>query len=221
MVEGNAYEKNFPKKRSLPRTLTEASEWLEKSKAGRALVRRCLRRTLRRQPRMGRPRVPPRHHRLGAGALLRDHLMNSPREPIPEDHQPRGWAACTSSGRSPTHGADQRDCLRTARHAFRRPGATLAAERAAVLTRFCAEFEKRGAQIAEELTWQMGRPGALRAQRSARHAGARAAHDRHRARGAGGRRRRRQGQLPALRAARAAGRGVHRRRLELPVSSSR
>jgi glutamine synthetase len=37
MVEGNAYEKKFPKNRSLPRTLTEASEWLEKSKAGRAL----------------------------------------------------------------------------------------------------------------------------------------------------------------------------------------
>jgi len=37
MVEGNAYEKKFPKSRSLPRTLTEASEWLEKSKAGRAL----------------------------------------------------------------------------------------------------------------------------------------------------------------------------------------
>src|SRR5689334_17471564 len=37
MVEGNAYEKKFPAKRSLPRTLTEASEWLAKSKAGRAL----------------------------------------------------------------------------------------------------------------------------------------------------------------------------------------
>ena len=37
MVEGNAYEKKYPKTRSLPRTLTEASEWLEKSKAGRAL----------------------------------------------------------------------------------------------------------------------------------------------------------------------------------------
>jgi glutamine synthetase len=36
-VEGNAYDKKFPKNRSLPRTLTEASEWLEKSKTGRAL----------------------------------------------------------------------------------------------------------------------------------------------------------------------------------------
>jgi glutamine synthetase len=37
MVEGNAYDKKFPKTRSLPRTLTEASEWLAKSKTGRAL----------------------------------------------------------------------------------------------------------------------------------------------------------------------------------------
>jgi glutamine synthetase len=37
MVEGNAYEKKFSKNRSLPRTLTEASEWLEKSKPARAL----------------------------------------------------------------------------------------------------------------------------------------------------------------------------------------
>ncbi len=36
-VEGNAYDKKFPKTRSLPRTLTEASEWLAKSKAGRTL----------------------------------------------------------------------------------------------------------------------------------------------------------------------------------------
>jgi acyl-CoA reductase-like NAD-dependent aldehyde dehydrogenase len=32
------------------------------------------------------------------------------------------------------------------------------AERAAILTRFCSEFERRGAAIAEEITWQMGRP---------------------------------------------------------------
>ena len=37
MVEGNAYDKKFLKNRSLPRTLTEASEWLLKSRAGRAL----------------------------------------------------------------------------------------------------------------------------------------------------------------------------------------
>jgi acyl-CoA reductase-like NAD-dependent aldehyde dehydrogenase len=32
------------------------------------------------------------------------------------------------------------------------------AERAAIIERFCSEFERRGAQIATELTWQMGRP---------------------------------------------------------------
>jgi glutamine synthetase len=36
-VEGNAYEKKFPSSRKLPRTLTEASEWLLKSKAARTL----------------------------------------------------------------------------------------------------------------------------------------------------------------------------------------
>ncbi|HEX6639428.1 MAG TPA: aldehyde dehydrogenase family protein, partial [Steroidobacteraceae bacterium] len=48
--------------------------------------------------------------------------------------------------------------LRTARHAFAGWRATSLAERAAVLTRFCEEFEKRGRLVAEELTWQMGRP---------------------------------------------------------------
>ena len=32
------------------------------------------------------------------------------------------------------------------------------AERAAIMERFCGEFERRGAQIATELSWQMGRP---------------------------------------------------------------
>ena len=48
--------------------------------------------------------------------------------------------------------------LRTARHAFAGWRNTSVDERAAVLTRFCAEFEKRASVIAEELTWQMGRP---------------------------------------------------------------
>jgi len=50
------------------------------------------------------------------------------------------------------------ETLRTARHAFAEWRNTSIAERAGILTRFCSEFEKRGAQIAEELTWQMGRP---------------------------------------------------------------
>jgi acyl-CoA reductase-like NAD-dependent aldehyde dehydrogenase len=48
--------------------------------------------------------------------------------------------------------------LRAARQAFRGWRATTVAQRAEVLTRFCQEFEKRGPRIAEELTWQMGRP---------------------------------------------------------------
>ena len=50
------------------------------------------------------------------------------------------------------------ETLRRARHAFADWRTTSIAERAAILTRFCEEFEKRGAQIASELTWQMGRP---------------------------------------------------------------
>ena len=48
--------------------------------------------------------------------------------------------------------------LRTARHAFTAWRNSSLEERAAILNRFCDEFEKRGARIAEELTWQMGRP---------------------------------------------------------------
>ena len=36
-IEGNAYEKKFPKSRALPRTLYEAAERLEASKPARAL----------------------------------------------------------------------------------------------------------------------------------------------------------------------------------------
>jgi acyl-CoA reductase-like NAD-dependent aldehyde dehydrogenase len=50
------------------------------------------------------------------------------------------------------------ETLRTARHAFTDWRNTTLAQRSAILTRFCDEFEKRGAKIAEELTWQMGRP---------------------------------------------------------------
>src|SRR6266481_1647201 len=32
------------------------------------------------------------------------------------------------------------------------------AERAAIIGRFCGEFERRGTQVATELSWQMGRP---------------------------------------------------------------
>jgi len=48
--------------------------------------------------------------------------------------------------------------LRAARNAFATWRNTSLDERAAILTRFCQEFEKRSAVIADELTWQMGRP---------------------------------------------------------------
>ncbi len=48
--------------------------------------------------------------------------------------------------------------LTAARKAFLSWRGSSVADRAAILTRFCDEFEKRGARIAEELTWQMGRP---------------------------------------------------------------
>ena len=50
------------------------------------------------------------------------------------------------------------EILRTARHAQASWRNVPIEERARILSRFCHEFEKRGAQIAEELTLQMGRP---------------------------------------------------------------
>jgi acyl-CoA reductase-like NAD-dependent aldehyde dehydrogenase len=50
------------------------------------------------------------------------------------------------------------ETLRCARHAFAEWRNTSLEERTVILTRFCDEFERRGAKIAEEITWQMGRP---------------------------------------------------------------
>ena len=50
------------------------------------------------------------------------------------------------------------EILRVSRHAFAGWRNVSLEQRAAILTRFCDEFEKRSASIAEELTWQMGRP---------------------------------------------------------------
>ena len=50
------------------------------------------------------------------------------------------------------------ETLRVARHAFTHWRSTPLADRTVILKRFCDEFEKRGASIAEEITWQMGRP---------------------------------------------------------------
>jgi acyl-CoA reductase-like NAD-dependent aldehyde dehydrogenase len=53
---------------------------------------------------------------------------------------------------------DINETLRTARHAQTAWRNVPLAERAKILTLFCDEFERRGASIAQELTWQMGRP---------------------------------------------------------------
>ncbi len=50
------------------------------------------------------------------------------------------------------------EVLRAARHAQAAWRHVPLAERASILTRFCDEFEKRRDPIAQELTWQMGRP---------------------------------------------------------------
>ena len=73
-IEGNAYDREHPPHRRLPATLYEAAERLGRIEGGARLVRRCLRRSLRRHPPVGRARVPQGDHRLGTGAILRNHL---------------------------------------------------------------------------------------------------------------------------------------------------
>ncbi|MEO8065104.1 MAG: aldehyde dehydrogenase family protein [Pseudomonadota bacterium] len=53
---------------------------------------------------------------------------------------------------------DINEILRTARHAQAAWRNVPLEERAQILTAFCQEFEKRAETIAQELTWQMGRP---------------------------------------------------------------
>ena len=50
------------------------------------------------------------------------------------------------------------ETLQRARTAQREWRAVTLAERAAIIERFCGEFERRGAEIATGLSWQMGRP---------------------------------------------------------------
>ena len=60
--------------------------------------------------------------------------------------------------RAPAAAAEIDATLQRARAAQRHWQALPIAERAALMQRFCAEFEARSAQIATELSWQMGRP---------------------------------------------------------------
>ena len=73
-VTGNAYDRKFPgAARVAPHALGcgAAAQGLED---GARLVRQRLRRPLRRDARVGGAGVPQAHQRLGAGAVLRDHL---------------------------------------------------------------------------------------------------------------------------------------------------
>ena len=154
MVEGNAYDKKFPKTRSLPRTLTEASEWLEKSKAGRALFGDAFVEHFA-ASREWEDREFRRAITDWELARYFEIIMNSQRHP--EDHQPGRRAGVRRASARDLGEINEIAAHRASR--LQPSGATCSlAERAAILTRFCDEFEKRGAQIAEELTWQMGRP---------------------------------------------------------------
>jgi glutamine synthetase len=78
-VTGNAYDRKFPARLALPRTLWDAAQRLKGSKDGARLVRQRFRRALRRDARVGGARVPQAHQRLGARAVFRDHLTESGR----------------------------------------------------------------------------------------------------------------------------------------------
>jgi acyl-CoA reductase-like NAD-dependent aldehyde dehydrogenase len=60
--------------------------------------------------------------------------------------------------RTPANAAEIDAALEQARVAQRSWRETPISARAALLERFCAEFERRGAEIAQGLSWQMGRP---------------------------------------------------------------
>ena len=60
--------------------------------------------------------------------------------------------------RTPATAAEIDAALERARKAQREWRAVPVAERASVMERFCAEFERRGPELAVGLSWQMGRP---------------------------------------------------------------
>ena len=59
----------------LPRNLDEATRRFEQSELARELLGDGVRRPLRRQPALGVAPVEPGRDQLGAGAVLRDHLV--------------------------------------------------------------------------------------------------------------------------------------------------
>ena len=60
--------------------------------------------------------------------------------------------------RTPATAAEIDAALERARKAQRAWRAVSVTERASIMERFCAEFERRGQELAVGLSWQMGRP---------------------------------------------------------------
>src|SRR3954470_20889156 len=100
---------------------------------------------------MGRARIPPRRHRLGTGALLRDHLRATMQTISPVDG--RVYLERATATPAEIDSALQR--ARVAQSAWR---TVPVSERALIMERFCSAFEAHSADLAPELSWQMGRP---------------------------------------------------------------
>ena len=169
---------------------------------------------------MGRARVPQAHHRLGTGAVLRDHLSRHRCHDGSENRSARSMARLRRARRSPS--AAEIDARSSARANAQRAWRSVPHRRArrdlhALLrcVRSAARRDRARAHLAD------GPADPLRAERGARHARARASHDRDRAEALADIDAGPKDGLHALRAPRAARRRVHGRRVELPVSHRR
>ncbi len=171
---GNAYERKLPAKRQLPRTLTEAAGLAGALEAGPGTVRRAR----------SSNTLPPVVNGKNASSAAPSPIGNwrvTSRSSRAQRCRPsaRSTGACTSSAPRPRPPRSTPRC--SARALRRRRGAACRWRSGrGIMERFCAAFEARSAELAPELSWQMGRPASLRAQRSAQHRRARALHDRDR-----------------------------------------
>ena len=171
-ISGNAYDRSCRPSASCRARLSEAAERLAHSSAAQGAVRRALRRAFRRQPRMGGARVPARGHRLGTGALLRDHLMMKTISPVDGRVYVERTAADSRRNRA-TLRACARGAAAVARACHWRSGPRSWSASAPPSRRAAREIAQR-AELAD------GPADPLRTERDARHARARALHDRHR-----------------------------------------
>ena len=148
----------FPKKRALPRTLREAAEWLKTVEGRRATVRRRLRRALRRQPRVGRPRVPQARSPTGnSRAISRSSEPAHDNHGRPEDH---GRSTASRLRRAPARDVREiNETLRTRASRAQRDGALCRSPSAPRPQRFCdAMFATQRRRSRRSSRWQMGRP---------------------------------------------------------------